>query len=206
MVAGQAANMAVHAALEKKGSSDDITVLVVDFCADPADKQPASLLGHAHHHHHLHHASASAASLTPAHSAAIDKMNQAVLQASGGSHMWRPLELPSATWRCVRCRLLACGHRPCSLPWRSRRGKARGVAVLPCGAPRRERLGLRRLAALHKMAVHAEEQRAAEKAAEEARARAAGGASSGGVRGPHEVSDTYRELAELHIDMEDLAQ
>lgn len=35
MVAGQAANMAVHTALEKKGRADDITVLVIDFCSSP---------------------------------------------------------------------------------------------------------------------------------------------------------------------------
>lgn len=43
MVAAQAANIAMHTALKKKGLRDDITILVVDFCAHEDDRLPAPL-------------------------------------------------------------------------------------------------------------------------------------------------------------------
>ncbi|KAG1675420.1 hypothetical protein FOA52_012339 [Chlamydomonas sp. UWO 241] len=66
----QAANLAVRNAIKKRGLTDDITVLVIDFVTAPNDKVPASLLGG-----HARDASA------------------------GPTHMLRPIDAPSASWK-----------------------------------------------------------------------------------------------------------
>ncbi len=76
MVAGAAANTALHTALERKGLADDITVMVIDFCSDPNEKIPAPLTAGAHHDKGAH--------------------EKEVCQ------FWKPLDACTTAWRCVQ--------------------------------------------------------------------------------------------------------
>ncbi|GAX81509.1 hypothetical protein CEUSTIGMA_g8937.t1 [Chlamydomonas eustigma] len=69
MPAGQAANMAMHAAIKKKGLVDDITIVVVDFCCNPEDRFPVALEAGRRR------------------------------DGSESTQVLRPLDMPSNTWR-----------------------------------------------------------------------------------------------------------
>jgi hypothetical protein len=95
MPVGQAAPTATHAAVDKKGLADDITVIIVDFLASEGERLPAPL--------------AQAASAKSSKGAAtLDHL-----------HTWHPLEAPSMAWRYVSstqvCEVHRCAVHTCAI-------------------------------------------------------------------------------------------
>jgi hypothetical protein len=91
----------MHMGLE--GLKDDVTVLVIDLCAHPADRLPAALAAAAGLPSTLAGAPGGAGTVVSGGLMSLPSGLSLRLSEGGNAQVWKPLEAPSVSWRCDVC-------------------------------------------------------------------------------------------------------